>query len=72
MKQGLLWLADNGSIEQAIQDAAHHYQERFGTVPNLCFVNRQDWSESLAVEGMTIKAKVTIMPHHIWIGVVEP
>lgn len=71
MKQGLLWFSNNGSMVQAIMDAAKRYQEKFGIAPNVCYVNRQDWSESLTVEGITIKMKPTIMPKHLWIGVIK-
>lgn len=73
MKSGLLWY-DNGKkpIWDKIEAAAKRYQEKFGVVPDTCFVNPHDLEPEAKPHGgikMKVTGKSTIMPNHIWLGV---
>ena len=70
MKSGLLWYdAKSNYIETKIENAAKRYQEKFGTAPNVAFVNPKDVEgKTPQVKGITITPKATIMPNHIWVG----
>lgn len=72
MKSGLLWFdPSNAPVADKIRDASKRYLEKFGYAPNLCFVNARHLVEPITVEGMIIREKHTIMPNHVWIGVIE-
>lgn len=72
MKSGLLWY-DNSSafIENKIEQAAKRYQEKFGQMPNVAFVNPKDEPKDQKVKNILVKSKATIMPNHIWLGMSE-
>ncbi len=71
MKSGLLWF-DNSKkpITAKIEDAAKRYKEKFGIIPDTCFVNPRDLeSETKPSLKIRVDSKATIMPNHIWLGV---
>ena len=69
MKSGLLWYDSSSSyMEKKIEQAAKRYKEKFGTAPNLAFVNPKDYV-NIKVKGITVTPKATILPNHIWLGV---
>lgn len=79
MHSGLLWF-DNSKKELAlkINDAARRYQEKYGMLPDTCFVNPNDNQGKGMVKGIDsieilahiikVKEKSTIMPNHVWLG----
>lgn len=70
MKWGLLWYDDSANdITVKIMRAAARYQEKFGVMPDTCFVNPKDVPPAASVQGIHIKSKNTIMPNHVWLGV---
>ncbi|MCC7161709.1 MAG: hypothetical protein IT331_04385 [Anaerolineae bacterium] len=70
MKSGLLWYDPKSSyLEDKIQAAAKRYQEKFGIVPNIAFVNPGDLKTGARVKNIKIRSKPTIMPNYIWLGV---
>ena len=73
MKSGLLWYDNSSkSITAKIEDAVRRYKEKFGTMPDTCFVNPRDLDaeEKPHVEiKLDVAGKATIMPNHIWLGV---
>lgn len=70
MKSGLLWYDPKSSnIQDKIQAAARRYQEKFGTVPNIAFVNPADLQPGARVMNIKIQSKQTILPNYIWLGV---
>lgn len=68
MEIGLLWY-DTGDITGAVVRAATRYRERFGVVPNTCFVNSALLSEERNVGVVTVKPLKGILKDHYWIGV---
>lgn len=73
MKSGLLWFdGSKKPIASKIEDAARRYQEKFGILPDTCFVNPRDLeTEARARPNLKINiaSKATIMPNHIWLGI---
>lgn len=70
MKSGLLWYDPKSSnIQDKIQAAARRYQEKFGIVPNIAFVNPADLQPGARVKNIKIQSKQTILPNYIWLGV---
>jgi hypothetical protein len=77
MEVGLLWFDDdkNRTIEEKVRLAARRYREKFGMVPDTCYVNQASFKgkSSLKLKGEDVVIKViaapNILPHHFWIGV---
>ncbi len=77
MKSGLLWYDASASpIDRKIADAVKRYQEKFGVIPNTCFVNDKDLKPETDPAGLRgelthlrIAGKRTILPNHVWVGV---
>jgi hypothetical protein len=70
MKSGLLWYDNSSAIlDKKIQDAAKRYQQKFGAAPNIAFVNPKDMQTEAKIKNITVKAKSTILPNHIWLGI---
>ncbi len=74
MNAGMLWLDDNPtrSVEEKILRAARYYQEKYGTAPELCFVNRATLSQETQVGAIHVLPALQILPHHFWIGRERP
>lgn len=86
MRSGLLWYDNSAkSLTEKIQGAAKRYNQKFGVMPDTCFVNPSDVNENTpasmnalsgaagAVEAqIAIGTKATIMPNHLWLGVSNP
>ena len=75
MKSGLLWFdGSKKPIASKIEDAARRYKEKFGTLPDTCFVNPRDVeTEKQAKPNLKINiaGKATIMPNHIRLGIAK-
>lgn len=73
MKSGLLWFdSTKKPIWDKIEDAARRYREKFGTAPDLCFVNPSDLDREPKPKSgirLNVAGKATILPNHIWLGV---
>lgn len=74
MSTGLLWYDDDPkkSLERKIGDAVARYQERFGVLPNACYVHgeraearRQATVGERQLAVVPIRA---IRAHHYWVG----
>ncbi|OGO15415.1 MAG: hypothetical protein A2Z14_05050 [Chloroflexi bacterium RBG_16_48_8] len=71
MRTGMLWF-DNSprSLKDKVDNASAYYQEKYGQVPTLCFVNpttlagNEDRSN-----GIEVREARTVRPDHFWIGV---
>ena len=73
MRSGLLWFDNKNELPVALAQAAARYAEKFGVRPDTCFVNPNDAPDGLAaIDGITIRAKSTIIPKHLWLGVANP
>lgn len=71
MKTGMLWF-DNSqkSLKEKVEKAANYYQEKYGKVPTLCFVNPTTLAGNEGPSnGVDVQEARTVMPDHFWIGV---
>lgn len=72
MKTGLLWFDDNPKVPLVtkIENAARRYQEKFGRLPNVCYVHPKTLAGAKTVP---VQVKVielsSIQPNHFWVGV---
>lgn len=74
MNSGLLWF-DNSKrpFAEKLSAAAKRYTDKFGIAPDTCIVNPADVpAGGSAVAGIEIRAKQTVMPNHLWLGVSKP
>lgn len=74
MKVGLLWYDDDPkrALEEKIARAVQRYREKFGRLPNTCYVNPATLGEAVPRFGrVRVVAAPNILPHHFWIGVSE-
>jgi len=81
MQTGLLWFDSDPHREMTlkIEDAARRYKEKFGVVPNTCYVNQAafDGSELKPALPRTQVASLRVIPvsnvllHHFWVGIEE-
>jgi hypothetical protein len=86
---GMLWFDDSPqrSLVAKITLAAQHYHEKYGDVPNVCYVHPSCLG-NIAVEGQNtehepscmhykgdhpiqVLAARDILPNHLWLGVSE-
>ena len=72
MRSGLLWYDNSAKpLTEKIQGAAKRYCEKFGVMPDTCFVNPNDLPQPAPTthDNITIATKITIMPNHVWLGI---
>jgi hypothetical protein len=79
MQVGLLWFDNDPRREVAAKalDAARRYREKFGVIPDTCYVNNAmlDGREmvvplpSADQAVLRIRPAAHIRPHHFWVGV---
>ena len=88
MTVGMLWLFDRplaGLVPNLI-DAADHFRQKYGRVPDCCMVNLKDLPPTgspqiagvrdlgggkLLVGVVTVRAMKEILPWSLWIGIEE-
>jgi hypothetical protein len=74
MNTGMLWFDNTPQrpLSAKIEGAAHHYREKYGVSPTLCYVHPSALGHG---EHLTCPIRVLsaadILPHHLWIGVGE-
>jgi hypothetical protein len=78
VKTGLLWFDDDPhrELEQKVLRAATHYERKYGTRPDLCFVHPNAFSGNgkrpvKKAGGVEIRAGRSVLPFHFWLGVAE-
>jgi hypothetical protein len=60
-------------LNQKIELAIQHYQDKYRTSPNICYVHPSALSKDGPAEShLQVIAADFILPHHFWIGVVDP
>lgn len=83
MDIGMLWFDnDKGKdMQSKVSRAAVYYREKYGTSPNLCFVHPSmlpagqtnsgipNEETNLSTGDVEIRATISIIPNHFWIGV---
>lgn len=73
MDVGMLWFDDGPApLKEKVARAVTYYREKYGEKPTLCLVHPSTLNGSAgAVNGVEVRAAVTVLPHHFWIGVEE-
>ncbi len=80
MQTGLLWYDNDPGrgLAAKVEEAALRYREKFGNLPNTCYVNQAELTEqSLAVSlagrpgALRVLPARNILPHHFWVGIEE-
>ena len=76
MKTGLLWFDDDPrkQLEEKVHRAAVYYERKYGQSPNLCFVHPSLLNgngKTKKAGKVEIRAGRSILPDHLWLGVVE-
>ena len=79
MQTGLLWFDSDPSRELAakVEDAARRYREKFGVMPDTCYVNnaalvggeRPMRLNALGGSVLRVVPAGNILQHHFWVGV---
>ena len=84
MDIGMLWFDNDRQVDLNIKvrRAATYYQEKYGQMPNLCFVSpsmvatngngngkAKTKPTKNAINGVEIRESVTMLPNHFWIGI---
>ncbi len=71
MQTGLLWFDDdpNRPLEKKVARAAARYWQKYGKVPDTCYVHSAALPNGpVKVGPVTITAKQPMLPHYFWIG----
>jgi hypothetical protein len=73
MNVGMMWLDDDGkrSVEEKVSRAAEYYQEKYGRLPEICFVNQGMLAAKKRMGKVTVQPNSTILPHHFWLGLMQ-
>lgn len=71
MEVGMLWRDDDQrrTLEEKVSRAVHYYREKYGRVPNICFVNKDAIAEAVEIEKVLVQPAKNVMPQHFWVGV---
>ncbi len=82
MDIGMLWFDNDkqADIQKKVERAAAYYRDKYGQVPNLCFVHPcmvpKNVSQEVDAEkpvmkskGVEIRTSASMLPNHFWIGV---
>jgi hypothetical protein len=77
MNVGMLWFdADpRVNIKARLTRAVAYYQQKYGRVPNLCFIHPATAGDDLPekVADIEVRTSKKILPDHFWLGVgLEP
>jgi hypothetical protein len=71
MKIGMLWLDDDKqrSLDEKVERAVEHYREKYGRLPELCFVNPNMVGEGMQRVGkVEVRPFPQVQPHYFWLG----
>jgi len=79
MNIGMLWYDNdkNSELNSKIQRAATYYQNKYGAIPNVCFVHPSMLGTPIQVNdekclesgSILIRTSSSVLPNHFWIGV---
>ncbi len=72
MKTGMLWFDNDPKtdLETKINKAARYYQNKYGQIPNLCFVHPSMLAEkNYKTPSLEIRSSSKVLPHHLWLGI---
>jgi hypothetical protein len=75
MNIGMLWFDNDprASLDIKIQSAAEYYRNKYGRVPDICFVHPSmlphATDQRIIIEGgMEVKTSKQLLINHLWIG----
>ena len=70
MNVGMLWLDDDKRITlgEKIERAADYYYEKYGDLPNMCYVNKTQLEQEERVGAIQVVPAGNVLLHHLWIG----
>lgn len=71
MREGLLWFDDDPRrrLEEKIEQAAARYRQKFGALPDVCYVNDKAIDKTeVRVGGVNVLPMHTVRPDYFWIG----
>ena len=70
MNVGMLWLDTDRkrSLDEKVQRAAEYYEDKYGRLPDFCFVNSNLIEEAKKVGPVQVEAARTVLPDHFWLG----
>ena len=84
MEIGMLWFDNDqkADLQKKVKRAAAYYRDKYGKVPNLCWVHpgmvlrkgekpTGEEGEKFIVDRVEIRMSKTMLPHHFWIGVAQ-
>ncbi len=76
MDIGLLWFDNDKKrdLPTKVQRAAEHYQNKFGYLPDVCFVHPSQLPENgndVKSGLIMVKPSHTVLRHHFWLGQAE-
>ena len=71
MNFGMLWFDNDPKtrLSDKIEQASEYYHNKYGQIPNQCFVNPNMLSDDeVKSSDLMVSASPTILPNHLWIG----
>jgi hypothetical protein len=74
MDIGMLWFDNDkqADLRSKIERAAAYYRDKYGKMPNLCFVHAGSQvaeNHLTNSQGVEIRTSNTMLPNHFWIGI---
>jgi len=79
MNIGMLWFDNDpkAEIDTKIKRAADYYHNKYGVIPNLCFIHPsmvnnaslRTQDEKMSSGDIEVRTSRTVLPNHFWIGV---
>lgn len=74
MQVGMLWLDDSKQrdLVEKVERAAAYYQEKYGRLPELCYVNNGALEgDEQQVGEIRVRSLPTILQNYFWLGLGE-
>lgn len=74
MRIGLLWFDNDPrqQLDEKVARAAAYYQQKYGRLPTLCYVNPSVLNGSEHRVGpIEVRPARTVPPHHFWLGIAQ-
>lgn len=71
LRSGMLWYDDTSgrSLAKKIERATQYYEQKYGQVPNICYVPTEELSQNLSLDnGLTVRPAEDLLPKHLWLG----
>ena len=70
MNVGMMWLDTDQkrSFDEKVRRAAEYYEDKYGHLPELCFVNNNALSTEKNVDTVKVQPIKTVLPGHFWLG----